>query len=76
MSCIFQLNFDNVRITGVQVRATGVPDNEIVTFWQQADIDIARGLDFSEQKGSIFARVTHLQHSPFTYNITVIFRSQ
>ncbi|XP_065201970.1 phenoloxidase 1-like [Planococcus citri] len=66
-----ELNFENIKITGVQIKATGLPDNEIGTFWQQADIDLSRGLDFAEQRGSVFARVTHLQHTPFTYTINV-----
>lgn len=71
-SSISKLIFDNVRITRVQLKTDGVPnDNEISTFWQQADIDLSRGLDFADNKGSVYARVTHLQHAPFQYNITV-----
>lgn len=53
------------------MKTTGKPDNEISTFWQQADIDLSRGLDFADKEGIVYARVTHLQHAPFEYNITV-----
>lgn len=44
--------------------------NELFTFWQQSDVDLSRGLDFTP-RGAIFARFTHLQHRPFSYKITV-----
>lgn len=44
--------------------------NELFTFWQQNDMDLSRGLDFTP-RGAVFARFTHLQHRPFTYRITV-----
>lgn len=31
---------------------------------------MSRGLDFTP-RGPVFARFTHLQHAPFSYNITV-----
>lgn len=54
----------------VEVSATGIPRNELATFWQQSDVDLSRGLDFLP-RGSVFARFTHLQHAPFNYKITV-----
>ncbi|XKL64183.1 hypothetical protein PGB90_004269 [Kerria lacca] len=66
-----QLSFDGIQVTKIQVKTTGKPDNEISTFWQQADIDLSRGLDFADKEGIVYARVTHLQHAPFEYNITV-----
>lgn len=57
-------------MTGVTVKSQDVPDNEFRTFWQQSDVDMSRGVDFQEP-GSVFVRFTHLQHVPFTYNITV-----
>ena len=59
-------------MTGVELATPEVPKkNEIRTFWQQANIDLSRGLDFAEGRGSVFAQVTHLQHAPFEYKITV-----
>lgn len=40
------------------------------TFWQQSDVNMTNGLDFSP-RGNVFVRFTHLQHSPFTYTILV-----
>lgn len=66
-----ELIFTDIQVTDIQITSNGIPNNQIFTFWQQADIDLSKGLDFAEQKGSIFARITHLQHAPFQYNITV-----
>lgn len=67
---LFQLSFDGIRISGIEVTTEGGRANELNTFWQQNDIDLARGLDFT-QRGSVFARLSHLQHAPFTYRIRV-----
>lgn len=69
-SIILQLSFDNVKVQSVEVTATGLPRNEFSTFWQQSDIELSRGLDFAP-RGSVFARITHLQHAPFSYKIIV-----
>lgn len=65
-----QLNFQGVSVTGVSVVSQGAPANTFGTFWQQSDVDLSRGMDFSP-RGSVFARFTHLQHQPFTYEIQV-----
>nr|CAD7257151.1 unnamed protein product [Timema shepardi] len=66
-----QLNFNNVRVTAVEVVTRGSKTkNEFLTFWQQDDVDLSRGLDFTP-RGSVFARFTHLQHTPFNYRIQV-----
>jgi len=57
-------------VQSVELSATGIPRNELATFWQQSDVDLSRGLDFLP-RGSVFARFTHLQHAPFNYKITV-----
>ncbi len=44
--------------------------NSLQTFWQQSDINLAKGLDFAP-RGNVFVRFTHLQHTPFTYTISV-----
>lgn len=54
----------------MEVNAIGVPRNEFWTFWDKSNIELSRGLDFVP-RGSIFARITHLQHIPFNYKITV-----
>lgn len=66
-----QLNFNGIRITGAALTTDGATrDNELQTFFQQNDVDLSRGLDFTP-RGSIFARLTHLQHAPFVYRIRV-----
>lgn len=65
-----QLGFDKVRIKNVEVSALGIPKNEFSTFWQQSDINLSRGLDFSP-RGPIYVRFTHLQHAPFNIKISV-----
>ncbi|KAK7595536.1 hypothetical protein V9T40_013361 [Parthenolecanium corni] len=65
-----QLEFDGIRVTGAEITVEGGRVNEFATFWQQDDIDLSRGLDF-QPRGSVFARLTHLQHAPFTYRIKV-----
>lgn len=64
-----QLDFPGVRITSVEVNTAGSRrPNELFTFWQQNDMDLSRGLDFTP-RGAIFARFTHLQHRPFSFRI-------
>ncbi|XP_023292337.2 phenoloxidase 2-like [Lucilia cuprina] len=65
-----QLQYDGVSITGVQVASEGGQPNILSTFWQQSDLDLSRGMDFVP-RGNVFARFTHLQHTPFTYTINV-----
>lgn len=65
-----QLNFGGVQITGLSLQTEGGQANVLQTFWQQSDVNLTNGLDFSP-RGNVFVRITHLQHNPFTYNITV-----
>lgn len=66
-----KLSFENIRVQSVEVLIAGLKtNNEFSTFWQQSDVDLSRGLDFSP-RGAIFARFTHLQHAPFSYKIIV-----
>ncbi|XP_014276959.1 phenoloxidase 1 [Halyomorpha halys] len=66
-----QLDFPGVRVTSVEIQTDGQNGrNRLATFWQQNDINLSRGLDFSP-RGPVFARFTHLQHRPFTYKIQV-----
>ncbi|XP_068086764.1 phenoloxidase 1 isoform X2 [Anabrus simplex] len=65
-----ELGFSGINVTSVEVRAQGYPTNELHTFWQQSDVDLSRGLDIAPQ-GTVYARLNHLQHAPFTYRIQV-----
>ncbi|XP_054739627.1 phenoloxidase 2-like [Anastrepha obliqua] len=65
-----ELSYQGVSVTGVQVAPEGGQPNILQTFWQQSDVDLSRGMDFVP-RGNVFARFTHLQHTPFTYTINV-----
>lgn len=69
-----ELNCSGITITSVDTEFTsteaGVIQNELQTFWQQSDMDMQRGLDFSKNT-SIYARITHLNHHPFVYKIRI-----
>lgn len=65
-----QLQYDGISVTGLQVASDGGRPNILSTFWQQSDVDLSRGMDFLP-RGNVFARFTHLQHTPFTYTINV-----
>lgn len=68
---LLQLNFDGVRVTHIEVVTEKIAKNTLLTFWQQNDINLSKGMDF-QPRGTVFARLTHLQHAPFTYRIQVI----
>lgn len=57
-------------MTDVTVKSDKSADNTLSTFWQQSDVNLSSGMDFLP-RGSVFARFTHLQHRPFTYQIKV-----
>lgn len=65
-----QLDFQGIRVTGVQVQPSQGQANTFQTFWQQSDVDLSRGMDFTP-RGNVFARFTHLQHSDFQYSINI-----
>ncbi|XP_015592859.1 phenoloxidase 1 [Cephus cinctus] len=65
-----QLMYSNVKVTAISITSNNQPNNTLSTFWQQSDVDMSRGLDFTP-RGSVLARFTHLQHVPFVYNIEV-----
>ncbi|XP_045478278.1 phenoloxidase 1-like isoform X2 [Harmonia axyridis] len=64
------LDYDGVTISDCSIQTQGAPANTMNTFWQQSDVDLSRGMDFSP-RGPVFVRFTHLQHQPFTYTINV-----
>ncbi|KAG5668817.1 hypothetical protein PVAND_016740 [Polypedilum vanderplanki] len=63
-----QLSYPGISITGIQLQPDNGRTNLISTFWQQSDINLAKGMDFVP-RGDVFARFTHLQHLPYTINI-------
>nr|QOQ34392.1 prophenoloxidase 2-2 [Sogatella furcifera] len=65
-----QLGFDGIRINSIEVNSKSSPKNQFSTFWQQSDVNLARGMDFAP-RSNVFARITHLQHQPFEYKIKV-----
>ncbi|XP_012266915.2 phenoloxidase 1-like isoform X1 [Athalia rosae] len=65
-----QLNYPGVDVTDVEVVAENQPKNTLHTFWQQSDVDMSRGLDFTP-RGAVLARFTHLQYTPYTYRVQV-----
>ncbi|XP_077295280.1 phenoloxidase subunit 2-like isoform X2 [Arctopsyche grandis] len=64
-----QLTNPNITITSINVNG-GAKPNVIQTLWMQSDVDLSRGLDFSN-RGPVLVRFTHLNHIPFTYTINV-----
>lgn len=66
----FQLDYQGVTVQNVSINVQGGQPNVLQTFWQQSDVDLSRGMDFTP-RGAVFARFTHLQHAPFVYNIVV-----
>ncbi|XP_067015424.2 phenoloxidase 1 [Anabrus simplex] len=65
-----ELGYDGIAVRSIEVVSQGNPRNEFNTFWQQSDVELSRGLDIAPQ-GAVYARLTHLQHAPFTYRIQV-----
>ncbi|XP_024218309.1 phenoloxidase 1 [Halyomorpha halys] len=68
-----QLAFPGVKVTSIEVQTDGASTkakNKLITFWQQTDIDLSLGMDF-EKSEPVFARITRLQHKPFSYKIEV-----
>ncbi|XP_053962923.1 phenoloxidase 2-like [Anastrepha ludens] len=65
-----ELNYPGVSVTRVQVLSRGSRSNVLQTYWKQSDVDLSGGLDFVS-RGNVFARFTHLQHTPFTYTINI-----
>lgn len=68
------MDYPGIEVTGVQVVTPNHAQNTLTTFWNQSDLDLSRGLDFTP-RGSVFTRFTHLNHAPFVYNIRVNNRS-
>lgn len=70
-----QLSFDGIQVTNVSVCSIDESgacqeENNLHTFWQKTDVELSRGLDFAAP-GSTYARITHINHDDFMYNIEV-----
>nr|BAM76812.1 prophenoloxidase 2 [Mythimna separata] len=63
-----ELENQGVQITSVACETDGYPANTLNTFWMSSDVDLSRGLDFSD-RGPVYARFTHLNNRPFRYVI-------
>lgn len=54
-------------VQSARIETTGSNQaNTLNTFWMQSDVDLSKGLDFSN-RGPVYARFTHLNHRPFRY---------
>ncbi|KAL4711933.1 hypothetical protein ACJJTC_006102 [Scirpophaga incertulas] len=65
-----ELENPGVQVTSASVETPGGQPNQLSTFWMSSDVDLSRGLDFSN-RGPVYARFTHLNHRPFRYVINV-----
>ncbi|XP_060806548.1 phenoloxidase subunit 2 [Amyelois transitella] len=65
-----ELENPGVQVTSAAIETTGGNRNTLSTFWMSSDVDLSRGLDFSN-RGPVYARFTHLNHRPFRYVINV-----
>ncbi|GBP70063.1 Phenoloxidase subunit 2 [Eumeta japonica] len=67
-----ELENPGVNVTSVAVEPAGGSGqtNVLNTYWMMSDVDLSSGLDFSN-RGSVFARFTHLNNRPFRYVINV-----
>ncbi|XP_021182404.1 phenoloxidase 1 [Helicoverpa armigera] len=65
-----ELENPGVSVTSVSVETQGGQPNTLNTFWMSSDVDLSRGLDFSD-RGPVYARFTHLNNRPFRYVINV-----
>lgn len=74
MASHLQLSYAGMKIASVEIqfqnKIDGTVKNTLQTFRQETDVELSRGLDFSP-KGAVYARLTHLQHHPFSYKIKV-----
>ncbi|XP_063833191.1 phenoloxidase subunit 2-like [Ostrinia nubilalis] len=67
-----ELDYPGVEVRSVSVESNtpGARSNELNTFWMTSDVDLSRGLDFSD-RGNVYVRFTHLNHRSFRYVINV-----
>lgn len=69
-----QLEFPGITLISLSVEMKGrnadTRSNLLQTHWTTSDVNMSRGLDFAP-KGNVYARVKHLEHTPFNYKIQV-----
>ncbi|XP_063541091.1 phenoloxidase subunit 2-like [Cydia strobilella] len=65
-----ELENPGVTVSSATIQSQGGQPNTLNTFWMLSDVDLSRGLDFSN-RAPVFARFTHLNHRPFQYVINV-----
>ncbi|XP_041971384.1 phenoloxidase 1-like isoform X2 [Aricia agestis] len=65
-----ELENPGVQISSVRIESSAGQPNTLNTFWMMSDVDLSRGLDFSN-RGPVYVRFTHLNHRPFQYVIDV-----
>lgn len=57
-------------VSDARINSPGANPNTLNTYWTKSDVDLSRGLDFTP-RGSIMARLTHLNHDDFSYSFTI-----
>nr|ABW06580.1 prophenoloxidase subunit 2 [Bombyx mandarina] len=65
-----ELENPGVQVRSVSVETPGGQPNTLNTFWMLSDVNLSRGLDFSDN-GPVYARFTHLNYRHFSYRINV-----
>lgn len=64
------LAFDYIKIQSIDLLDLNnkpFDKDQLITFWQQSDINLGNGLDFRADQQAI-VRVTHLSYQRFTYS--------
>lgn len=64
------LGFDGIKIQSIDMLdANNKPlvKNQLITYWQQSDVNLQNGLDFQAHKPAC-VRFTHLNYQTFTYS--------
>lgn len=65
-----QLTYSGVVVQRIQVQTQGAVANTFQTFFEESDMNVARGLDY-QPHGEMLLRFTHLQHRPYNFSIQV-----
>lgn len=65
-----QLAFQGIKMQSIELLdANNKPfdKDQLITYWQQSDIDLSNGLDFQSHQAA-YVRLTHLNYRTFTYS--------
>ncbi|KAJ8679160.1 hypothetical protein QAD02_014947 [Eretmocerus hayati] len=65
-----QLSFPGITVKDVRVGTSQSNPNTLNTHWTKSDVEMSQGLDFFP-RGPVLARIQHLNHDEFSYNIVV-----